>query len=363
MRAARRRRLARCGRHRAGRFISIPFAFAASAARERAGSPGVHVAAAAAIDEVNLNSIIAFDSAEAGRRLGHDLFRYRRTLQSGRAPASVIEGFTEARQRHVPTCLPDRHVRKWLQLRLSAQQRGRVVADDVTPELLARIDVATCPVLRVTLTHGELQATDGSVDRLNNDAAYAPNNLAVMSTGANRAKGDRSFAEVWHLARADGPVAGLTPVEWSRLAALMLGPCFATRPGDAPLIPLNVPVPLHSARPAVQQIQHVFTTRAGRPAGKNLLIKSFRTACRSERSKVRLGALAERIHLGLKRVGVPCDVWLEPGVMEGFSAWRESLDSSEWAMAAEVSRVLAGSRVVAPSRLSAWHLGTRGYAA
>ena len=57
---------------------------------------------------------------------------------------------------------------------------------------LHRIDVPVCPVSLVTLTHGERADTDWSIDRLNNNGAYAIGNLAVMSRGANTAKGARS---------------------------------------------------------------------------------------------------------------------------------------------------------------------------
>ena len=258
--------------------------------------------------------------------------------------------------------MPDRFVRKWLQLRLNAQRRGRIVTPDVTPDLLRRIDVAVCPVSRIPLTHGELAASDWSVDRLNNDGAYAANNLAVMSTGVNRAKGDRSFEEVRALAEADGASGGLLPVEWSRLAALMLGPCFATRPSAAPLMALNAPIAPHSARPAAQQIQHVFTTMAARAAGKNLLVRRFKAVCRDERSQTALGRLADSVHLGLKAVEFPCDVWLQPSVMPLFVAWRHALDEQAWAMAGEVACVLAGARRVPPQRLDSWRLETRGYA-
>ena len=233
---------------------------------------------------------------------------------------------------------------------------------DVTPDLLRRIDVAVCPVSRIPLTHGELAASDWSVDRLNNDGAYAANNVAVMSTSVNRAKGDRSFEEVRVLAEANGATDGLLPVEWSRLAALMLGPCFATRPSAAPLMALNASIPPRSARPAAQQIQHVFTTMAARAAGKNLLIKRFKPVCRNERSQTALGRLAESVHVGLKAVEFACDVWLQPSVMPSFVAWRYVLDEQAWAMAGEIACVLSGARRVPPRRLESWRLQTRGYA-
>ena len=87
------------------------------------------------------------------------------------------------------TLQPNRFVRKWLQLRLSAWRRGRVFeGQQVNPAFLRQIDVAVCPVTREVLTHGTGELSDASVDRVFNDAAYAAGNLAVMSTRANRAK-------------------------------------------------------------------------------------------------------------------------------------------------------------------------------
>ena len=78
---------------------------------------------------------------------------------------------------------------------------------------------------RIELTHGARRGSDWSVDRLNNDGAYAPNNLAVMSTLANQAKGSRCFEHVYALSQRGQPTDGPAPVEWLRLAALTLGPC------------------------------------------------------------------------------------------------------------------------------------------
>ena len=310
-----------------------------------------------------MNTQIAFDSVEAGRRLGHDLFLYRRTLDEDRVAPSVREGFAEARLRRVSTSSPDRFVRKWLQLRLSAQRRGRVITEDVTPELLRCIDVGTCPVTRCQLTHGELGGADWSVDRLNNDGAYAANNLAVMSTRANRVKGDRSFDAILALSQRSGPTDGLAPVEWSRLAALMLGPCFAMGLIEAPILAMNVPVARYSALTGAQMIQHVLTTQAARPSGKNLLIKHLKAACRDERAQARLCTLVEGVHLALKTADPPCDAWLRPALMGALVAWRQSLGSDlHWTMAIEIARVLANGGYVPTSRVESWQLPTRGYA-
>lgn len=115
----------------------------------------------------------------------------------------------------------------------------------MTPQLVHAIDVAECPATRITPTHGRLADTDWSFDRLNNEAGYAANNLAVMSTRANMAKGRRTFDEVLQQARAETPTDGLQLVEWMQLASLMLGPCCATEPAKAPLLPHIAPMTSH----------------------------------------------------------------------------------------------------------------------
>jgi hypothetical protein len=89
----------------------------------------------------------------------------------------------------------------------------------------------------------------------------------VLSTRANKAESGKRHEHVVALSERTLPTEELTPGEWLRLAILMLGPCFATRPAMAPLLPLAAPMPNRSARPIVQHIQH-FTVAAKLQAGK-----------------------------------------------------------------------------------------------
>lgn len=303
---------------------------------------------------------ISFDRVEAGRALGHDFRRWSGHIRDS-WPAPVREGFAVARAAGVVPRPADRYVRKWLQLREGALRRDRVMADDVTPELLRRIDVQRCPITRVVLTHGELSDSDWSVDRINNDGAYATNNLAVMSVRANRAKGARGFEEVLALARGEASDGLLTSVEWLRMAAVMLGPCCITSPISAPILPLAAPIPSHSVRPGYQQIQHVFTLGSRRPSGKNALVREFKAVSRGERSLTRLRSFAEAVHQGLKGLEHPHDVWLRAGVMDAFVAWRECLDEQERLLAGQISGRLVGSITVPAQRIASWRLESRGF--
>lgn len=306
----------------------------------------------------------AFDSVEVGRQLGHDFYDFSRLPAGADWPTPVHEGFRAAAAGGKPRRLGDRFERKWLQLRLGAWRRQRAVAADVTPALLRALDVTHCPVTRAALTHGLQADTDWSVDRLNNDAAYAPGNLAVMSVRANRAKGAHGFESVLAAARGQRPAEALAPQEWLRLAVLMEGPAYATRQHLAPLLPLVAPLPCRSVRLAIQQIQRLFTVQAGRPAGKNALVKAFAQVSPQEASRMRLKRFGDLIHEGLKDVASdqPCwDVWLQPRVLDALRQWRESLDLASWARTAVLSGQLAGGRRVTVASLQPWHIGTRGY--
>jgi len=301
---------------------------------------------------------------EAARSLGHDIHSLSLWPRQPAWPLPVLEGFDAAGARSARRRPADRFQRKWLQLRLQAWQRRRAVADDVTPELLRQLDVPTCPVTREPLTHGERRDSDWSVDRLNNDGAYAAGNLAVLSTRVNRAKGRLGFETVLASAQRADAALGLEPRQWLRLAVLMVGPAYADRHELAPNLPLCAPLPVHAVRLAIQQVQRLLTLQAARPAGKNALVRALRPACRTERALHRLRALADVVHEGLKRLddGQECwDVWLQPRVMDALILWRESLDPAAWAMAAAISGHLAGGRRFTPDRLRAWCLPSHGY--
>jgi len=310
------------------------------------------------------------DIEEAGRALGHDFHALSQIPKQTDWPDAVCTGFDAAAHLHGQGHRrphADRFTRKWLQLRLNAWRRQRAVAADVTPQLLRELDVVRCPVTREVLTHGTLQDTDWSVDRLNNDAAYAASNLAVMSVRANRAKAALGFEEVLARAHAAEVSEGLTPAEWLRLAALMLGPCHATRPHEAPALPLCAPLPRHAVRLALQQVQRLFTEHCLRQADKHRLLRDFATACRSDAACLRLTVLGHTVHEGLKRTSGQglddsrWDVWLQPAVMAALLRWREALSDAEWARVAALAGRLSQARRETPERLRLWQLPTRGF--
>lgn len=301
------------------------------------------------------------DRIEAGRQLGHDYYRFTRYDANPNWEASVLEGFYQADGRRLQRQTGDRFVRKWLQVRCNAIRRERIVDRLVTPSFLQQLDVATCPILRFPLTHGGQAGSDWSVDRLNNEGAYAPGNLAVVSTQANKAKDNHTFDEVYERALARESVAGLSSREWMRMASLMLGPCFATAPGTAPIIPLLTPLPVSTVRSATQIIQYALTLRTRSNADKNLVIKQFTRLCSDSHARTHVHQIVELIHVALKTIAVDWDVWDSPRIMRSFLSLRASVSSYVWAALGDEAAILAGGRHVPQRSLGAWHLRTAGH--
>lgn len=180
------------------------------------------------------------------------------------------------------TLKPNRHVRKWLQLRLHAWLRGRSFEGiQVTPHFLAQIDTPRCPVTRGLLTHATGQGSDASVDRVNNQAGYAAGNLAVISTRANQAK-DRLG---WEDARRQsmqaeqsptGQVEGLSAAEWARLSVLMSF-CTPLPHATAATLPLLV-LPPNRLRVlnAIQGLQALVTLQLAQPGWSARIVRLAR---------------------------------------------------------------------------------------
>lgn len=288
---------------------------------------------------------------------------YRHSLLAPKSlwDGPMREGFLDAAARHLGRQAGDRFVRKWLEVRGNALRRERIVDPNVTPSLLQRLDVAICPVLRLPLTHGYKSDSDWSVDRLNNDGAYAPGNLAIISTLANRAKAHHCFADVYERGQAAKGSGGLAPYEWMRIASLMVGPCFAEAPGAAPIVPMLAPLPISTVRSATQIIQYALTIGTRSAADKNELTKQLTRLYCDSHARAHICQVAELIHLALKTTAVIWDVWDSPRVMQAFLSMRASLPSHVWAAMGETAAHLAGGRPVARSTLGAWHLRTAGY--
>ena len=166
-----------------------------------------------------------------GFHIGQDFARYGRALAAD-VHESIIAGYKEGLKER-GKWKSDRYINKWLQLRLNAYTRGKLFSDQITPDYIKSLDTETCPITGVQLTRATGKDTDWSIDRIANDFDYIPSNLVVMSTRANKAKGDKSAERIIRISEsADGNREGLTPADWKRMAELVQWARFRQLPAD-----------------------------------------------------------------------------------------------------------------------------------
>lgn len=301
---------------------------------------------------------IHVEKREAWQVIGFD-YGLRGLPVPGDAPAPFLEGHKEGRARRESHTL-DRFELKWVHLRYGALQRDLIPENGVTPAFLREIDVAYCPVTLVTLSHGTRTDTDWSVDRLNNHGAYATGNLAIMSTKANSAKGDKSFEDVYGLAQGNQNVDGLTPREWYRLAALMGSACTVHRPNTRIFLRLATKLPRHIVRRAELQLQHVMHLAARKRRDERILIRRMRQVWPEQTSTDRLQLLIETVRRYQLSAEYEYDVWLEDKVFERLMSWAQSVPLQMVPRMHALFRELGGGHQLMTSEVRAWHLPTRG---
>ena len=124
-----------------------------------------------------------------------------------------------------------RHVRQWLQLRTQAWLRAIAFeGQQLTPNYLAQIEVAVCPVTRRALGGVPGAADAPVVERLQASGAYAAGHVVVMSHSVSIARAGCDAAQALQFAKQaqeaqdaneSGTVRGLDAVQWRRLASLI----------------------------------------------------------------------------------------------------------------------------------------------
>lgn len=305
-------------------------------------------------------------TAEIGRALGWDLAYYGWNPRDD-APVDVIEGHT-AGKAHFGSRrkTPDRFERKWLQLRQNALRRGRVVHEAVTPAYIEFIDYPTCPVTLVELTHGTGEDTDWSVDRVNNDAAYADGNLIVMSTRANKAKGNKSFLELSSLVADGESLPGLSDRETVRLRCLMEGPCGIAETGERRNV-LWTRICRGSTRTNYHSLQHILLMATSvDSSSRNVVFRKLVALAHTDRrqSANLLQVAFEKLKIRLKTAQYPYDACGDEDFQTILKRWVETIPSSRKAEFDTELESLTGARLISNETLGSWSLDTRGrYAA
>jgi hypothetical protein len=268
------------------------------------------------------------ESFEIGFELGWDLARFGRASPKDAALPGVREGYM-AGHLHFPfpqhRC--DRYTSKWLQLRAGALRRRRAVDADVTPEYLRSIDADLCPVVLSPLTHATLTDTDWSVDRINNDGAYAVGNLVVLSARANRAKGRKDYAGVAGLACGDPDeeFERLTRRQWARLACLM----FASDANSIANVycgALLTRLPQDCRAPLYYLVQQVLLVNCRPASTRNAMLRALDRLIGQSYHAARMRMAVERLAILQATVAYPYDALADARVQENLWAWFTALD-------------------------------------
>jgi hypothetical protein len=174
---------------------------------------------------MNEQELIAFE-------LGYDTAMHGQCVPED-APGFFCDGYRTGRRQYPHPQRTNRYILKWLQIRMNALRRGKRVDEQITPEFIAQIDVEQCPVTLEPLTHSTGTDSDWSIDRCNNLRGYIPGNLVIMSTHANAAKSDLTFAEIVANGKSTSPTEGLRPEDWQRMASV-IAPAERLADGEPP---------------------------------------------------------------------------------------------------------------------------------
>ncbi len=301
-------------------------------------------------------------NADIGRALGWVLAYYGWDPRED-APVDVIEGHTAgnahfgSKRKH-----PTRFERKWLQLRQNALRRGRVVHEAVTPEYIEFIDYPTCPVTLVELTHGTGKDTDWSVDRVNNDGAYADGNLIVMSVRANKHKGSKSLADITDLVAEGKSLPGLSDIETVRLRCLMEGPCGIEDEWERRNV-LWTRICRGSTRTNYHNLQHILLMATTvDSASRNVVFRKLVSVAHtdSRQSMARLQIAFEKLKLRRKTAQYPYDALGDKDFQTILKRWVETIPSSRKALFDAELETLTGARVISSETVRSWSLDTSG---
>ena len=127
--------------------------------------------------------------------IGFDHYRYSLPLDISRFQdyyrKDVRNGFEAARYQQATRIRPDMFEKKLLSIQDRALIKGleaTITADDLRHEFAKTHGV--CPVTKVPFTFAENDDTDWSVDRIDNDRGYCPDNIVIVSVIVNQAKSD-----------------------------------------------------------------------------------------------------------------------------------------------------------------------------
>jgi hypothetical protein len=314
---------------------------------------------------------VASLNVEVGRNIGYD-YAIIGLPHPIDAPASIREGFVTARhKKHHRSHEIDLFQKKILRLRYSAWRRNRIFDENVTAAYLRSLYREICPITRIHMTHGTGTDTDASVERVFNDSAYAVGNLMFMSARANKAKANRTLAELAAIALSGEDVEGLSNIAWKRLACV--ANFMQPEISKMMLIPMTLcpPSRLVINNPATLLQDSLSMIACGQESQK--LLGKFRALTSGKTGKRALIDTVDMLY-GLIRQAISAqstrrvewaveDAWLQEKVFELFSAWYSTLTPQQINSMMHVNRQMR-SRVIERAEdqeLGNWSIDTRGY--
>jgi hypothetical protein len=215
--------------------------------------------------------------------------------------------------------------RRWLALRLQAWRAGGVVdTTQLTPQHLARLAVAHCPVLRQPLGGAASDPLAADVLRLDAARGWVPGNLVMLSRqaaaalrGSTLAQAQRHAARLAH-SGPDEHAQGLDPAAWRRVAALHALAASALPWHEAASVALAVlPPPGVAVQHPLLQLQCALT--------KWFAQAGWAQRTRRAGSRLPAGPLRTDWHL---LVGALATRWLEAGAPAEPQAQRHALEDA-----------------------------------
>jgi hypothetical protein len=205
-----------------------------------------------------------------------------------------------------------------------------------------------------------LKDTDWSVDRINNDGAYAAGNLMVMSTKANGAKGAKHYVEIASLAAipAHETSNGLSGREWARIACLMVGAEGLT--DDAPALgPLLTRIPEDCRVPLFFLVQQMVLVAGRTSSLRNRMVRSLNRLHAVSDKHLALSFAAERLARLRRHVEYEYDALADETVLRLLRSWYTSLPpTSNYGLLRFCTAY--GANHLEPSLPRAWSIQTHG---
>ena len=291
---------------------------------------------------------VAFD-------LGWDFAIFDRDVPDG-ANKAFCDGYRAYKSGNKRATRPvNKYERKWLQIRFGALGRNKEFSPGVTPEYLEKITPASgrCPVTEAALTYAEGRPSDWSVDRANNARGYVRGNIIIISTAANKAKGDKSLEDIVALSNLDTEVDGLYPDEWGRLAEL-IAPAFGSHDDTSPIpilvgqpVALGMPVsPISSFQIALARLLIDGWDSEKHPIMVKHVSKMASHLCRTKKQRRAFLRLFAEVRRRSRHIGVYSEIWATKRVQRRLFELINSLGSAGLTRLTELQEAMFGNENV-----------------